>query len=52
MEGSDVFQYYHPQDLPYLKEVYEAVMTEQVWFFLFKKWKCLSTYTVLPLLRI
>ncbi len=30
MEGSNIFDYYHPQDLPYLKEVYEAVMTEQV----------------------
>ncbi len=29
MEGSDIFAYYHPQDLPYLKEVYESIMTDQ-----------------------
>ena len=30
MERSDVFSYYHPQDLPYLKQVYETIMLEQV----------------------
>jgi hypothetical protein len=30
LEGGDIFGYYHPQDLPYLKEVYEAIMAEQV----------------------
>jgi hypothetical protein len=30
LEGGDIFAYYHPQDLPYLKQVYEAIMAEQV----------------------
>ena len=30
LEGGDIFAYYHPQDLSYLKEVYEAIMAEQV----------------------
>ena len=30
LEGSDIFSYYHPHDLPYLKQVYEAVVSEQV----------------------
>ena len=30
MERSDVFSYYHPEDLPYLKQVYQSIMLEQV----------------------
>lgn len=29
MEGSDIFSFYHPGDLPYLKEVYENLMADQ-----------------------
>ena len=29
MERSDVFSYYHPQDLRYLKQVYDTIMLEQ-----------------------
>lgn len=29
MEGSDIFSYYHPEDLPYLKQAYDTVMLEQ-----------------------
>ena len=29
IENSDIFSYYHPKDIPYLKEVYNTVVRQQ-----------------------